>query len=96
MVFGLIPEPGRIVIGSVGTTRVGREVIEEIEVEELALEWGWLRVRELNRWMVSLWRSERTAMEEGDVAVFPWPLELIAVRMGVQVWRHRRTLLGCA
>ena len=30
--------------------------------------------------MVSLWRSERTPIEEGDVAIFPWPLELIAVR----------------
>lgn len=52
--FGLIPEPGRMVIGSVGVTRVGSEVNEEIEVDELALEWGWLRVRALNRWMVSL------------------------------------------
>ena len=30
--------------------------------------------------MVSLWRSERTAIEDGDVAIFPWPLELITVR----------------
>jgi hypothetical protein len=26
-------------------------------------------------------------MEEGDVAIFPWPLELITVRNGV--WDHR-------
>lgn len=37
-VFGLIPEPGRIVIGSTGATRVGSEVDKEIEVDELTLE----------------------------------------------------------
>jgi len=34
----LIPEPGRIVIGSVGVVWVSSEVCEEIEVEEFALE----------------------------------------------------------
>lgn len=68
--FGLIPEPGRIVIGSIGATRVGSE-IDEIEVEELALEWGWIRVRRWKCWTLSLWRSERTEMEEGDVEIFP-------------------------
>lgn len=35
-VFGLIPEPGRIVMGSVGVAR-GCEFIEEIEEDEFAL-----------------------------------------------------------
>jgi hypothetical protein len=42
-----------------------------IELDELVLEWGWMRVREWKCWMVSLWRSERTEMEGGDVAIFP-------------------------
>lgn len=37
-VFGLIPEPGRIVIGSIGATRIGSEADKEIEVEEFVLE----------------------------------------------------------
>ena len=36
-------------------------------------------------------------MEEGEVALFPWPLGLVAVRNeGYGVWRHRCTLLGLA
>ena len=35
---GLIPAPGRIVIGSIGARRVGSEVDEEIEADELDLE----------------------------------------------------------
>jgi len=37
-VSGLIPEPGRIVIGSAGAIRVGSGVDEEIEVDEFDLE----------------------------------------------------------
>lgn len=38
MVFGPIPEPGRIVIGLIGATRIGSEVADEMEVEEFDLE----------------------------------------------------------
>jgi len=74
-VFGLIPEPGRIVIGSAGVIR-GCEFATGIELDEFVLECqGRTRVREWKCWIVSLWRSERIERDEGDVAIFPWPLE---------------------
>ena len=69
--FGLIPEPGRIVIGSVGVIR-GCEFTEGIELDEFVLECqGRTRVREWKWWIVSSWRSERIERDEGDVAIFP-------------------------
>lgn len=86
---GLIPAPGRIVIGSIGATRVGSDADEEIEADEFDLEWGLVRAGGWKYWTVSLCRSERTEIEEGDVAIFPWPLELSSQEQGDGVWDHR-------
>lgn len=67
-VLGFIPEPGRIVIGSMGRTRVGCGLDDEEK------EGCWTRVRAWKCSAVSLWRSERVERDKGDVAVFPWPL----------------------
>lgn len=33
-------------------------------------------MREWKCWTDSSWRSERIERDEGDVAIFPWPLKL--------------------